>query len=236
MYRLVLTAVLVLTLSCGYAVAQDWSWPEQMKIAGFAVSGIRGSVNPNGSGTASGTVQVPGVSSGIPASLARTSGGDISATCSVNARVDGAEVRGSGVLKASGFQVTGSVNGSLRTISDAVISVETDGRFQGSGRVLLNSLAVPVRFNISSAGYSFRGVVPVGSRFDTALALYEFEGTLSIDGGSGKLVPTASGTVTRKGKLSDQVSTHSVRGIAVNLSDGTGTADVGGVVLRFRFF
>lgn len=235
MHRQVLTALLVFFVLTGTAYGADSSWPDQMTIAGFSVTGIRGSVNPNGSGAARGTLVIPGVA-GVPVSLTRSANGDVSAVCTVNLRVDGAEVEGNGRLNSSGLRIDGSVQGSVKPVYDAVLSVDPSGSFQGKGRIVLNSLSVPVTVSITTSSLTIRGSVSVESQCDMQLASYRFTGTLAAEGGAGRLVLTASGKVERKGKLADQVSTHSVRGLPVNLSDGTGAADVGGVNVRFNFF
>jgi hypothetical protein len=217
-------------------MADGWTWPEQMNVAGFSVVQIHGSTNDDGSGTATGALQLRGVSTAIPVSLVRTPAGVVSGTFEVSLRLAGAEIQGDGALNSAGFRIAGGVLGSVKPIADAVVSVNADGRFQGSGRVSLNALSVPVSFNISSAGFAVRGSVPVEVSCDTRLALYRFKGSLELDGGARRLVLTASGTVERRGKLADQVTTHKVSGVPVNVSDGTGPADIAGVVVPFNFF
>lgn len=227
--------ILVLSVLCGAAAADGWTWPEQMNVAGFSVAQIHGSTNADGSGTATGALQLRGAAA-IAVNLARTPAGAVSGTSTVGLRLAGAEIQGIGTLNSAGFRVAGVVLGSVKPIADAVVSVDADGRFQGSGRVWLNALSLPVTLSISSAGFTVRGTAPVEVSCDTQLALYRFRGALDLDGGARRLVLTASGTVERTGKLADQVTTHKVSGVPVNVTDGTGPADIAGVVVPFDFF
>ncbi len=232
MWRYASICVLILSIFAAPAVVADWTWPERMKIGGVTVANIRGSVNADGSGTATGKVQAVDV--GVR--LVRSARGEISGSGSASFAIGGAEVQGMGVVGSGGFRVTGSVQGSVKTITDAAMSVNDEGRIQGSGRVFLGGLAAPVSFNISRSGFTYRGSVPVEAQSNTPLALYNFRGSISLDGGVGSLGLVASGTVVRKGKLADQTTNYSVSGIAINLSDGSGSADVSGVRIRFKFF
>lgn len=235
MCRRVSIAVLVLLVLCGTAQGADWTWPDKVTIAGFTVTSVRGSVNADGSGIATGTLVISGAGN-TPATITRSPGGDLAATCGVSIRVDGADVQGNGVLNSRGLRINGTIHGSVKPVCDAAMSVEPGGRFQGAGRISLNDLAVPVTFTLTGSGFSVRGSAPVESQCDTSLAVYKFSGSLSLDGSSGRLVLTAAGKVLRKGKLADQVTVHPVSGVPVNLNDGTGPADVAGVNLRFKFF
>ncbi len=137
MWRHALICVLILSISAAPAVAADWTWPERMKIGGVTVANIRGSVNADGSGTATGKVQAVDV--GVR--LVRSARGEISGSGAASFGMGGAEIQGMGVVGSGGFRVTGSVQGSVKTITDAAMSVNDEGRIQGSGRVFLGGLA-----------------------------------------------------------------------------------------------
>lgn len=236
MFRLLLVTFILVCGLCAAAGAEERKWPDKITIAGFEIAGIRGTDNPDGSGTASGVLRIPGVSPAQQASLARSRSGDVSAVCSINFRSAGAEVKGVGTLTASGLKVAGSVYVSGRTVADVSLTGDSDGSFEGSGRLQLGSVAVPVKLRLSSSDFGISGSAQVETETDTALASYRFRGQLTVGSQSGRLAAAASGSVTRKGKFADQVTTHSVQGVSVSIPDGYGSADVGGVSVRFKFF
>lgn len=236
MFRLFLATLTIVFGLCGAGLAEDRTWPDKMTIAGFEIVGIRGTDNADGSGTASGSLKIPGVSSAQPVSLTRSRSGEISAACSINFRAAGAELRGGGVLGSAGLKVTGSLYVSGKTVAEVALTGDSDGRFEGSGRLQLGSVAVPVRLSLSSSDLSVSGSAQIDTETDTALASYRFRGQLAVGSQGGRLTAAASGTVTRKGKFSDQLTTHSVSNVPVGVGDGFGSADVGGVSVRFRFF
>lgn len=241
MLRLVFVVTLVVVMTASVAVrgalADDWQWPSQMTVAGFNISGIRGSVNPDGSGAAAGSLQIPGIS-GQPINLTRSARGDISgAMPSFNARAAGASIQGDLRLTGRGLEGRGSIQGATKPIGDASIAVAPNGRFTGSGRLALGNLGVPVKFEVSGSTLGFNGSSPVQSQVDTPLAVYRFDGALKVDGGAGgKLGVVARGQVQRTGKLANQVTNQAVSDVPVNPSDGRATINVGGVAVTFKFF
>jgi hypothetical protein len=213
-----------------------WEWPTQMTIGGFSVANIRGSVNPDGSGNATGTLQMPGGAPRI--SLSRSASGQITGSLSLSARVYGVEVQGAFTLSDSGLLGRGVVLTSPRPIVDASISVGSGGAVNGSGHIQFGSLTLGAQFNFSGGSCSIKGSAPVAPQpQDTPLAVYKFDGQIALQcAGGAKLGVVANGTVQRTGKLSSQVSNFTVSNLQVNPSDGKGTCSVGGVSVTFKFF
>ncbi|MCX8054012.1 MAG: hypothetical protein N3B12_09400, partial [Armatimonadetes bacterium] len=84
----ILAAIAVSALS-----AQTWEWPSEITLGGFSITSIRGSVNEDGSGTASGLVQIPGIAV-QRVTLNRSTAGEIAGNVSMSARISGAEIQG----------------------------------------------------------------------------------------------------------------------------------------------
>ena len=227
----------VIALAAGSAcLAQGWNWPAEMSLGGFSVTGIRGNVDPDGSGSATGAVQIPGVP-GQKVALTRSARGDISGQVSMSARISGAEIQGTFALDAGGLRSrSAAIKLVPRSVTDAATAVSTGGQFAGTGRVALGSLSMSVRFAISRESFSLGGTSSVQARADTPLATYTFSGQMKLDGGNAKMWLTASGTVERVGKLSNQVSRTRVSDVQVNVTEGTGTVSVEGVAVTFVFF
>lgn len=204
----VLIAGLVMAATAQGVRAEEWQWPSQLTLARMSVTRIQGNVRSDGSGTATGSLQVPGMGS-VPVSLNRSSGGDISGSGSVNGRASGVELQGNFNINANGLS--------------------------GDGRVRLGGLSVPVRLSSDGGSIGFDGSTQVDTQTDTPLATYRFSGSLIVDGNTNRLSITARGGVRRTGKLANQVTTYDVSGIPVG-SDGGGSANVGGVSVRFKFF
>jgi len=233
--KLLLTAAVAAGL-VNACLGQNWSWPSEMSLGGFSVTGISGSVNADGSGTAVGQVQIPGVLA-QKVTLSRSARGDISGSVSMAARISGAEIQGPFVLDAGGLKSRAAVIKLVpRSVTEAVTTVDTGGRFSGTGRVQLGSLSVPVKFAISRESLNLTGSCSVEARADTPLAAYTFTGDMKLAGVAGSMRLTADGSVRRTGKVSNQVSTTSVSDVEVNISDGTGTVSVEGVAVTFTFF
>jgi hypothetical protein len=75
------------------SAAQGWQWPAEMRLGGFYITGIQGNVNRDGSGSATGTAQIPGIA-GQKALLTRSANGEISAEVSLGAKISGVELVG----------------------------------------------------------------------------------------------------------------------------------------------
>jgi len=231
------TFVTLLALGCGVVgsvMAEAREWPGEMSLGGFAISGIRGGSNADGSGSASGTLILP-VANNPRISLNRTSRGDVSGNLSLTARTAGYEVQGSFSLDSSGMRGRGMVRTPARPISDASFAVEPGGQFNGTGRMDLGAGGIPVRFSIGPGRVSVNGSGQVQSQADTPLATYVFAGTLQIDGGGGSISLSAKGTIRRTGKLTNQV-TNSQASMSVDPNTGVGRANVDGVNIAFDFF
>lgn len=238
MYRVIkilLAFALILGAGSQYASADSWQWPSQMNIGGFNISGISGSVNANGSGNAKGTLGIPGAAD-QQISLNRSSGGTVSGSVSMNVRVGGAQISGDFRLANNGLEGKGSVEISQRTISDASITVNSNGKFSGNGRLSIGKVSISPDFNISSGSSSVSGSGSSQAQEDTPLAVYQFNGTINLQINDGRQVITADGKVQRTGKLANQSSNYSISDVSVNTSDGHGVANVGGVSVTFKFF
>jgi hypothetical protein len=232
---LLLAAVVAVALAPA-SVAQTWDWPAEMSLGGFSVTGIHGNVNPDGSGSATGSVQIPGVP-GQKVALTRSARGDIFGNVSMAARVSGAEIQGAFALDAGGLRSRGAVIKLVpRSVIEAVIAVSTGGQFTGTGRVALGNISMPVKYAISRESFSLDGSTTVCAQADTPLATYTFSGDMKLDAGGARIWLTAKGSVQRTGKLSNQVSTTRVSDVQVNVMEGTGTVSVEGVAVTFIFF
>ncbi|MCE5199748.1 MAG: hypothetical protein ABFD54_18075 [Armatimonadota bacterium] len=226
--------MLIFIAACG-VYAADWQWPDKMSIAGFNVTGIRGSVRPDGSGSASGSLAIQGMGS-QNVSLTRSASGDVTGSVSLNGSASGTDVQGNFTLNSRGLEGRGSIQCSPKPITDASMSVNSNGRVSGNGRVSLGSLAIPAEFAISGGSFDVNGTASVQKQQDTPLAVYAFNGTLKLQGSSSRIAVVANGEVKRTGKLANQVSSTTVSNLQVNASDGQATVNVGGVSVTFKFF
>ena len=228
---------LVLAGAFSSAGAADWQWPTEVSIAGFNVTSIRGgSVDADGSGSAIGTLQIRGVTS-QRVSLSRSARGDITGAISMNTRIAGVELQAGFALDSAGLKAKGAtIKTAPRPITDALVSVDTSGQFNGTGKVELGAINMPARFTISGGSFGLSGSAATRAQVDTPLATYSFSGDLKLDASAGRLGVTAKGTVQRTGKLSNQVSSWQVSDVQVNPADGLGKVNVDGVDVVFDFF
>jgi len=215
------------------ALGAEFQWPSQMSIGGFQITDIRGTVNPDGSGSATGTLQVPNTGS-TSVTLLRSARGDITGTTSINA----GKIRGSFTLSSSGLRGQGTVDCPPRRIVNASIAVSPRGDASGSGRLELGRLAVSVDFTVYGSSCSFRSTSParVRAQVDTAVASYSFEGNLTVRCEGGRVSATVSGRVERTSKVGNQVSSFDIPNTSVDLSNGQCTVNVGGVNITFSLF
>jgi len=224
-----ITILILLVAVNGWAA--DFQWPSQMSIGGFQITDIRGTVRPDGSGSATGTLQVPNLGDSA-VTLARNSRGDISG----NASMDMRGVRGSFALSSSGLRGQGTVECSPKSIVDASMSISPRGEVAGSGRLGLGRLVASVDFSVNNSGCSFRGAAPVRAQVDTPIATYKFDGNLALQGAAGRAAGTVSGRVERTSKVGNQVTSVTIPNTAVDLSNGQCTVNVGGVSVTFSLF
>jgi len=229
--------VILVIVGAGSArlMAQTNEWPSQMNLGGFSITGIRGSVNPDGSGTATGTLDLPGVSGPKQVSLTRSSRGDVSGAVQISFRAFNCELQGSFTIDGSGMRGKGTIRTPARPVQDATFSVLPNGRFNGSGKMDIGA-GMPVKFTFSASSLDITGSASVKTQSDTPLATYSFTGDVRLAIGGARVAITAKGTVQRSGKLSDQISTYTVSNVDVNPSDGTGRANIDGVNVMFDFF
>ncbi len=225
-----LIAVLVILVAAG-AWGADFQWPSQMNIGGFQIIDVRGTVAPDGSGNATGTLQVPNMGS-ANVKLARSARGDITGATSFDMR----GVRGDFSLSSTGLRGRGMIDCPPRPIVNAFISINARGEASGSGVLQLGRLGPSVDFTMSGSSCNFRGSTPVKAQIDTAVASYKFDGVLNVQSGGGRASGTVSGRVERTSKVGSQVTTFTIPNTSVDLSNGQCTVNVGGVSITFSLF
>jgi len=231
MRTIAIVTTLVIVAAAG-AFAADWQWPAQMSLGGFQISGVKGTVNASGSGTATGTLQIPGMgNSNI--NLTRSLQGNITGTAAVDARLSGGTLRGSFVLSNSGLSGRGTLECLSKSIDSGDISISSQGDAKGSGRTNIGRLSVQVDFSASDSSCSISGEAPVRAQVETPMATYKLNGRLALRTNLGSLTATLSGQVERTGNVSNQVTTSNVPHTRVDLSSGQCTVNVGGVSVTF---
>lgn len=227
----VLIAALLALVAMAAAGVRAEDWPSQTTVGGFQIVSIRGTVNANGSGRATGTLQIPSLGN-TSISLTRSASGDITGSTSIDAK----GVRGSFTLSNSGLRGNGSVDCSPRPIEGASMSISSRGDASGSGRMSLGRLSASVDFTVSGSSCTVSGSAPVKMQIDTQIATYKFDGRLALSGSSGRVSGTVSGKVERTGKLTNQVSTFNIPSTSVDISNGQCVMNVGGVSVTFTLF
>ncbi|MDH7601507.1 MAG: hypothetical protein QHI38_05090 [Armatimonadota bacterium] len=216
--------------------AQGWEWPEEMRLGGFSITNIRGTVNSDGSGEAEGIVSIPGIP-GQKTRLRRSSDGDISAEVLMSARISGAELLGTYLLDAGGLRTRkAEIRLVPHSVSEVTASVDTSGRFSGTGKARLGRLLVPVKFSISRDSFVLEGAAEVRAQQDTPLAKYTLSGTLKLTTRPPQMLLSVSGSVERIGKLSNQSARLQVSNVPVDASQGTCSISMEGVVVTFDLF
>jgi hypothetical protein len=223
-------AVLVILLAAG-AWGAEFQWPSQMSIGGFQIADVRGTVAPDGSGSATGTLQVPNLGN-ASVRLARSVRGDIAGATSIDLH----GVRGSFTLSNSGLRGQGMIDCPPRPIVNAFINVSARGEASGSGRLELGRLSPSVDFTVSGSSCNYRGSTPVRAQIDTAVASYKFQGVLNVQCGGGRASGAVSGSVERTSKVGNQVTSYAVTNTSVDISNGQCTVNVGGVSITFSLF
>ena len=223
--------VIVLLLLALMTVSAVWanSWPARMTVGGFAITGISGSDD-----SASGSIRIPGVGD-KPISLSRSSGG-VTGTLSLSARMSGADLQGDFNLDSGGLRGRASIRCNPKTIADASVTISSNGRATGSGSISFGSLNMQAAFDISGSSLALSGSAACRSHAENTIADYDFSGSLDLSGSGGRMVLTARGSVQRKGKLADKVTTEDVSGINVDPNNGQGKVNVDGVTVTFSFF
>ncbi len=226
-------AILLMALS-GEVLAQGWQWPSQMTVGGFNVTGISGRINADGSGTATGMLQIPGLGS-HRIDLQRSARGDVTGSASLSLRASGAEIQGPFTLGSSGLKGQGTIKCGPKPITEASVSITPGGQVTGTGRVTLNRASIPTSFAITGGSFSAKGSASVQDEQNTALANYRFSGTVTLQSSSGQLTAVANGQVTRRGKLADQPTTYNISNARVDVASGRCTVNAGGVNVTFVF-
>lgn len=230
--RVIATLTVLIALTAVGAFAADWQWPAQMSLGNFQISGIQGTVGANGSGTAAGTLEIPGLGNSSVA-LSRSAQGSITGSVQVDARVSGGTLRGHFSITDRGLSGQGTVDCASRTIDSSDISISNRGEARGSGRIIIGRTTIDVDFSASSSSCSISGETPVKAQVDTPMANYKFNGRITLRTSGGALTATLSGQVERTGKVSNQVSTSNIPNTRVDVSNGQCTVNVGGVSVTF---
>ncbi|NLN74909.1 MAG: hypothetical protein GX139_01170 [Armatimonadetes bacterium] len=228
--RFVVAIGLLIFLATGVQAA-DWQWPAQISLGGFRIVDISGSAKSDGSGSATGTVQIANLGNSR-VSLMRTSRGEISGNLSLDTRA----VRGSFKVSDRGMQGRGTVECSPRVIDSNSVDINPRGEASGNGNLGLGRLNVNVDFRVGGSSCSANGSAPVRVQADTAVATYKFEGNLAVQGGGSKLSGNVSGRVERTGKLSNQTTMFTIPKTSVDLANGQCVVNVGGVSVTFTLF
>lgn len=231
--RITLAAALLVIIAAVPGLCAD-EWPGQVNVAGFTVNNIR----PQNASSAKGMLQIPGAG-GKEISLTRSSNGEITGSCSINARVAGVDIQGDFKLDRGGLKCGGgAVKTNPKPIVNANITISSRGELSGGGRVDLGSGRVNINdFKISNGSVSMKGSASASASTDTQLAKYTFDGDLELQGQSGgSFSIVAKGQVERRGKLAAQVTRHSVSGVKVDPSNGNAAANIDGVNVTFDLF
>lgn len=228
-----ITIVIALViLAAASALAADWQWPAQMSLGNFQISAISGKINADGSGTATGAVQIPGMGSSS-ISLIRSAQGSIAGSLSLDAKVSGGTLKGTFALSDRGLSGRGTLECASRSIDSSDIVISERGEAKGSGQMDIGHLSAQVDFTASESSCSISGEAPVKAQVDTPMATYKLNGRLVLRTNVGSLTGTLSGQVERTGKVSNQVTTSSIPSSRVDLSNGQCTVNVGGVSVIF---
>lgn len=221
-------------MASGTVVAAEW--PASLDIAGFTVSGIRGTAAADGSGRAAGRLAIPGGGS-IPVDLSMTASGVVTGSSRAGFTSTGVRMEGSFLLDRRGLQGTGTIITRPKPITDANIAVTARGVASGRGRVSLGpGLSVPVTFDTTGRAIAVRGTSPCQSSADTPLALYTFRGTVELTSPGGALKTAARGTVERRGKIGGMVTTFGPMTFGVDAATGDATLNVGGTSITLELW
>ncbi|MHB9036412.1 MAG: hypothetical protein ACYC64_07075 [Armatimonadota bacterium] len=232
---IIMLAVVMLSFVAVYrADAEEWQWPDKLSIAGFNVTDVRGTVRPDGTGSATGTLPL-GPIGNQKVSLVRSASGEITGSLSLTGKASGVDVQANLSLTGKGLEGKGTILSAAKPIVDASINISHDGQINGSGKIFLGGITIPATFTISGS-FDVSGSAAAQKQVDTPLALYTFNGSLNLSANSRKVLVLANGQVQRTGKLANQVSSQDVSGIQVNTSDGQAIINVGGVDVTFKFF
>jgi len=234
MKTIAIVAALVILTAAG-AIAADWQWPAQMTLGNFQITAISGSVDANGSGRATGTLQIPRMGN-FAVVLSRSPQGDITGAAAINAAVSGGTLQGNFTLSNTGLAGRGALQCNTGPLESSDISISNKGVATGSGSVRLGRLNAPVQFSASASSCGISGEVPVSAQLDTPMASYKLSGVLALRTNLNALSGTLSGKVERTGKVSNQVTTTDLPRTHVDLSNGQCTVNVGGVSVTFSIF
>lgn len=224
--------LIIMCAICPSLHADDWQWPSQMTVGGFSVTAVKGNAAADGSGSASGKLQIPIV--GVyEVSLNRSSRGEITGRAPVKGRIGGLDIDGIFSLAANGLKGTGTIKNLPGSVVGATLNIDSKGQMTGKGSLTLKKTNIDMTFNISGSSINLSGSADVHAQQDMPLALYDFRGNLKLSGSPGKLDAVANGQVQRKGKLANQVSSYKISNAAVNVVDGKCVVNVGGVNVTF---
>ncbi|MBI2844538.1 MAG: hypothetical protein HYX78_14175 [Armatimonadetes bacterium] len=206
-------------------------WPESIEVGGFAISQIKGSTNPDGSGRATGKIAIP--DAGTPTiDLVKSGSGVVTGSMRSRLAIRDVRIDGSFMLDRSGLQGTGTVHTQGRPVQDANLVIDAKSGVKGKGRVRLGQkLVVPVEFVVSRREISLSGSAPCEVSIDTPLAIYKFKGDVVLSVAGIALRTKAAGIVERRGKIGGMVSTFGPLSFEVDPSSGKGNLNVGGATI-----
>lgn len=218
---------LILTGICALAASADW--PSTVDVGGFSVTDIKGATNADGSGTATGRVQMPGGGS-CSIDLKQTASGLITGSGRGSFTIGGVRIDGNSIiLDRRGMQATGVIHTRGKAISDADFGVDPRSGVSGNGRVHLGSgFSISCSFEVRDGGVSASGSAARQASADTPLAVYAFSGTVELSGSGADLKALAKGSVERQGKIGGSVNKFGPLSGDVDIASGEAKLNVGG--------
>lgn len=223
-FWIVLIVLCVCTALTAPAFAQ---WQTSMEIGGFSVTEIKGEIGADGSGRATGKLQLPD-SGSCGVDLTRTASGVVTGSTRSNFTVNSIRIEGGFLLDRNGLRGTGTLYTRNKSVSDANISMNSRGEVSGQGKVRFGSdFSIDVDFTVNRSGINISGTASRQVSIDTSLAVYVFKGDIELSSSGDSLVTVAKGSIDRKGKIGGVVTTFGP--LTFNV-DATGKANpnVGG--------
>jgi len=218
-------------LAAGAAAAAEW--PSSVTVGGFTVSRIVGTVNPDGSGRATGRLEIVGDGT-CRVDLARSASRVITGSTRASFTLGGVRIDGSFMLDRDGLRGVGAVHTGARPVSDANISVSPRGGASGRGRINFGpGFSVGVTFEVKEQAVAVNGSAERQVSVDTPLALYTFRGEIEVSASGTGLKTMGKGSVERKGKIGGTVSTFGPLAFEVDCRSGEAQVGVGGTTISF---
>lgn len=203
-------------------------WPKSFEVGGFQITGITGSTNQDGSGRATGKLNLRG-GGALPIDLSRTSAGVVTGSSRAGFTVGSIRIDGSFILDRRGLQGTGIIHTQGRPITDANITVSPRSAATARGRVrLAPGMDVNVTCEVGQQGAITRGSTNRQVSIDTPIAVYTFKGNIELSSAGTALAATAKGTIERKGKIGGVVSSFGPLTFNVEIATGKANLNIAG--------